>query len=203
MQDAAFDPTKDITLEGKAVKLVPLQREHAPLLWAAMKDHAEEIFRWIPYPMRTEQDSSRFIDNVLGEHQRGLSVPFATIDRASGKMAGSTRFMAIDVPNRHVEIGSTWIAPQWQRTAVNTEAKYLMLRHAFETWKCLRVEFKTDSMNERSRNAILRLGAKEEGTFRNHMVTWSGRIRHSVYFSIIDSEWPEVKSRLESRMARG
>ena len=91
----------------------------------------------------------------------------------------------------------------WQRTAVNTEAKFLMLRHAFETWKCMRVEFKTDSMNEKSRAAILRLGAKEEGTFRNHMVTWSGRIRHSIYFSIIDSEWPEVKRRLESRMARG
>lgn len=203
MQDSAFDPTKDITLEGKYVKLVPLQCEHAPLLWEAMKDHAEEIFRWIPYLMRTEEDSSRFVENVLGEHQRGVSVPFATIDRASGKMVGSTRFMAIDVPNRHVEIGSTWIAPAWQRTAVNTEAKYLMLRHAFEIWKCMRVEFKTDSMNERSRTAILRLGAKEEGTFRNHMVTWSGRIRHSVYFSIIDSEWPEVKSRLEARMARG
>lgn len=203
MQDSTFDPTKDITLEGKAVRLVPLQREHAPLLWDAMKDHAEDIFRWIPYLMRTEQDSSRFIENVLGEHQRGISVPFATIDRASGKMAGSTRFMAIDVPNRHVEIGSTWISPAWQRTAVNTEAKFLMLRHAFETWKCMRVEFKTDSMNEKSRAAILRLGAKEEGTFRNHMVTWSGRIRHSIYFSIIDSEWPEVKRRLESRMARG
>src|ERR1041384_1312292 len=203
MQAATFDPTKDITLEGKAVKLVPLKREHAPLLWEAMKDHAEDIFRWIPYPMRTEEDSSKFIANVLAEHQRGLSVPFATIDRSSGKIAGSTRFMAIDVPNRHVEIGSTWIAPAWQRTAVNTEAKYLMLRHAFETWKCMRVEFKTDSMNEKSRTAILRLGAKEEGTFRNHMVTWNGRIRHSVYFSIIDSEWPEVKSRLEERMTRG
>jgi RimJ/RimL family protein N-acetyltransferase len=181
---------------------VPLQREHAPLLWEAMKDHAEQMFRWIPYPMRTAEDSSRFIDLVLGEHQRGVSVPLATIDKSSGKMAGSTRFMAIDVANRHVEIGSTWIAPAWQRTGVNTEAKYLMLRHAFEAWKCMRVEFKTDSMNEKSRTAILRLGAKEEGTFRNHMVTWSGRIRHSVYFSIIDTEWPEVKSRLEARMAR-
>ena len=202
MQDSAFDPSKDITLEGKVVKLVPLKREHAPFLWGAMKDHAEEIFRWIPYPMRTEEDSSRFIESVLGEHQKGSSVPFATIDRISGEMAGSTRFMAIDVANRHVEIGSTWIAP-WQRTPVNTEAKYLMLRHAFESWKCMRVEFKTDSMNEKSRTAILRLGAKEEGTFRNHMVTWNGRIRHSIYFSIIDTEWPEVKKRLEARMARG
>ncbi|HEY6181179.1 MAG TPA: GNAT family protein [Terriglobales bacterium] len=198
----AFVPTP-VILEGKFVRLEPLRKEHGPLLWEAMKDHAEEIFRWIPYPMRMPEDSSRFIENVLGEQQRGLSVPFATIDQESGRMAGSTRFMAIDAANRHVEIGSTWIAPAWQRTAVNTEAKYLMLRHAFEAWKCMRVEFKTDSMNEKSRTAILRLGAKEEGTFRNHMVTWNGRIRHSVYFSIIDSEWPEVKNRLEERITRG
>lgn len=202
MHDFSFDPTKDITLEGRAVRLVPLQREHGPLLWDAMKDHAEDLFRWIPYPMRTAEDSARFIELVLGEHQRGASVPFATIERNSGKMAGSTRFMSIDAANRHVEIGSTWIAPAYQRTAVNTEAKYLMLRHAFETWKCLRVEFKTDSLNEKSRTAIARLGAKEEGTFRNHMVTSTGRIRHSVYFSIVDTEWPEVKRRLEERMAR-
>ncbi len=198
----AFVPTP-VTLEGKSVRLEPLRRDHAPLLWDVMKDHANELFRWIPYPMQTAEDSARFVDLVLGEQQRGLSVPFATIERSTGKMAGSTRFMAIDAANRHVEIGSTWIAPAWQRTAVNTEAKYLMLQHAFETWKCLRVEFKTDSLNEKSRTAIQRLGAKEEGTFRNHMVTWNGRIRHSVYFSIIDSEWPEVKSRLEVRMARG
>ena len=168
-----------------------------------MKDHAEELFRWIPYPMRSAEDSARFVQLVLAEHKRGASVPFATTERKSRQVVGSTRFMSIDAANRHVEIGSTWIAPAWQRTAVNTEAKYLMLRHAFEVWKCLRVEFKTDSLNEKSRNAILRLGAKEEGTFRNHMVTWSGRIRHSVYFSIVDSEWPEVKSRLEARLAQG
>ena len=203
MSDSSFDPTKDVALEGQAVRLVPLQREHGPLLWDAMKDHAEDLFRWIPYPMKTLEDSARFIEQVLGENRRGTSVPFATIERNSGRIAGSTRFMSIDVANRHVEIGSTWIAPAWQRTAVNTEAKYLMLRHAFETWKCLRVEFKTDSLNEKSRNAILRLGAKEEGTFRNHMVTSTGRIRHSVYFSIVDAEWLEVKGRLEARMARG
>jgi RimJ/RimL family protein N-acetyltransferase len=203
MHDSTFDPTKDITLEGRAVRLVPLQREHAPKLWDVMKDHAEDLFRWIPYPMKTTEDSTRFIELVLAEHQRGVSVPFATIECSSGKIAGSTRFMSIDVTNRHVEIGSTWIAPAFQRTAVNTEAKYLMLRHAIETWKCLRVEFKTDSLNEKSRTAISRLGAKEEGTFRNHMVTSTGRIRHSVYFSIVDTEWPDVKRRLEERIARG
>jgi RimJ/RimL family protein N-acetyltransferase len=99
-----------------------------------------------------------------------------------------------------VEIGSTWIAPAWQRTAINTEAKYLMLRHAFETWGCIRVELKTDALNQRSRDAILRIGAKEEGTLRKQLVTWTGRVRDSVYFSILEQEWPEVKARLEARM---
>ena len=106
--------------------------------------------------------------------------------------------MNMDLANRKVEIGSTWVAPRWQRTAVNTEAKYLMMRHAFEVWKCLRVELKTDALNQRSRAAILRLGAKEEGTLRKHMLTWNGRQRDSVYFSILDTEWPQVRSRLES-----
>jgi len=106
--------------------------------------------------------------------------------------------MNIDRANRHVEIGSTWIAPAWQRTAVNTEAKFLMLRHAFEVWQYTRVELKTDALNQKSRAAILRIGAREEGTLRRHVVTWTGRVRDSVYFSILDSEWPEVKARLEA-----
>ena len=190
-----------ITLEGQFVRLAPLQMEHGSQLWDVMKNDAEEIFRWIPYLMRTAEDAQRFVESVLDEQQRGASLPFVTVEGRSGKIVGSTRFMNIDAVHRHVEIGSTWIAPPWQRTAVNTEAKYLMLRHAFETWKCMRVEFKTDLMNERSREAILRLGAKEEGTFRKHMLTWSGRIRDSVYFSIIDTEWPEVKARLEAKLS--
>src|SRR5581483_4809410 len=110
--------------------------------------------------------------------------------------------MNMDLLNRKVEIGSTWIAPAWQRTSVNTEAKYLMLRHAFENWKCLRLELKTDAMNQRSRQAILRLGAKEEGVLRKHMLCWDGRQRDSVYFSILDTEWPEVKARLEQKLAQ-
>jgi RimJ/RimL family protein N-acetyltransferase len=110
--------------------------------------------------------------------------------------------MNMDLTNRKVEIGSTWIAPQWQRTVINTEAKYLMLRHAFETWNCMRVELKTDALNQRSRRAILRLGAKEEGTLRKHMVCWDGRQRDSIYFSILDTEWPEVKGQLEQRLAQ-
>ncbi len=108
--------------------------------------------------------------------------------------------MNIDGPNRRVEIGATWIAKPWQRTAINTEAKYLMLRHAFETLGCIRVELKTDALNQKSRDAILRIGAKEEGTLRQHMITSTGRLRDSVYFSILDSEWPKVKADLEARL---
>jgi RimJ/RimL family protein N-acetyltransferase len=128
-------------------------------------------------------------------------VVFATLERSSGQVVGSTRFMNIDRANRRVEIGSTWIAPAWQRTAVNTEAKYLMLRHAFEVWGCMRLELKTDALNQKSRNAILRIGAQEEGTLRRHLVTWTGRVRDTVYFSILDDEWANVKSALESRLA--
>jgi RimJ/RimL family protein N-acetyltransferase len=110
--------------------------------------------------------------------------------------------MNIDQANRRVEIGATWIAAPWRRTAVNTEAKYLMLRHAFETLGCIRVELKTDSLNQRSRNAIRRIGAAEEGTLRQHMITWSGRLRDSVYFSVLDSEWPSVKRDLEQKLSR-
>jgi N-acetyltransferase len=110
--------------------------------------------------------------------------------------------MNIDVPNRRVEIGATWIAQPWQRSAINTEAKYLMLRHAFEALQCVRVELKTDALNQQSRHAILRIGAREEGILRQHMVTWSGRLRDSVYFSVLDSEWPGVKAALEARLAQ-
>jgi len=150
--------------------------------------------------MESFEDFSAFNRYVLDEQRRGLTVPFATFEQSSGRIAGTTRYMNIDFPNRKVEIGSTWIAPKWQRTAMNTEAKYLMLRHAFDVWRCLRVELKTDSRNQRSREAILRLGAKEEGTLRKHMVTWNGRERDSVYFSILDTEWPEVSARLKTRM---
>jgi len=161
----------------------------------------EDIFRWIPYPMKTPEDFRKMIDKILDEQERGESVAFATVEKNSGQAIGSTRFMNIDRSNRRVEIGSTWIVPAWQRTAINTEAKYLMLRQAFEAWKCIRVELKTDALNQKSRKAILRIGAKEEGTLRQHLVTWSGRVRDTVYFSILDNEWPEVKAGLEGRLA--
>lgn len=190
-----------VTLEGSVVRLEPIRGEHAALFWDVAKDDLELIFRWIPYSLKTREDFTRLVEKALAEQERGDSVAFATVERASGRVIGSTRFMNIDRHNRRVEIGSTWIAPAWQRTAVNTEAKYLMLRHAFEVWGCARVELKTDALNQPSRNAILRIGAREEGTLRRHVVTWTGRIRDSVYFSILDDEWPAVKTRLEARMA--
>jgi len=197
----SLDIRLPLTLEGSVVRLEPIRPDHAQLFWEIAKNDAEEIFRWIPYSMRTPEDFRKLVDKVFAEQERGESVAFATVDRKSGKTAGSTRFMNIDRANRRVEIGSTWIIPAFQRTAVNTEAKYLMLRHAFETWRCIRVELKTDALNEKSRNAILRIGAKEEGTLRRHVITWTGRVRDSVYFSILDHEWPIAKAKLEARLA--
>jgi RimJ/RimL family protein N-acetyltransferase len=186
-----------LTLEGSIVRLEPIRPEHAELFWSVAKDNVDEIFQWIPYRMKSQEDFQQVVAKALDEQERGESVVFATVERSSGRVIGSTRFMNIDRLNRRVEIGSTWIAPAWQRTAVNNEAKYLMLRHAFEVWQCIRVELKTDALNQRSRNAILRIGAKEEGTLRRHVITWTGRVRDSVYFSILDNEWPEAKAKLE------
>lgn len=189
-----------VTLEGSVIRLEPIRRDHIELFWQAAKDALDDIFQWIPYRMKTFEDFERLVEKARGEQERGESVVFATVERKSGRVIGSTRFMNIDRANRWVEIGSTWIAPQWQRTAVNTGAKYLMLRHAFEIWGCFRVELKTDALNQKSRKAILRIGAKEEGTLRKHVITWTGRVRDSVYFSILDTEWPEVRTRLEERL---
>lgn len=191
-----------MTLEGTHVRLEPLRPEHATLFWEVARDSLDELFEWVPYRLRSLADFRDFNRHVLAEQARGLSLPFAILVRQGQEIAGTTRFMNMDLANRKVEIGSTWITPRWQRTAINTEAKYLMLRHAFEVWKCLRVELKTDALNQRSRAAILRLGAKEEGTLRKHVVTWTGRPRDSIYFSILDDEWPAVKAGLERKLAR-
>lgn len=187
-----------VTLEGRHVRLEPLSRAHRDALIAVGLD--EELWRWIPDPVRTPQEMAAYLEIALADQARGVSLPFAIVEKKSGQVIGSTRYANIERAHRRVEIGWTWVARQWQRTAANTECKYLLLRHAFETLGSMRVELKTDSLNEKSRNAILRIGAKQEGVFRNHMITASGRIRHSIYFSIIDSEWPEVKSRLEEKL---
>jgi RimJ/RimL family protein N-acetyltransferase len=195
--DIAIEP---VVLEGEHVRLEPLTRDHVARLIEI--GAGTDIFTWYTHPVRTADDMRGFVDTALREQAAGLTVPFATVSRADGLAIGSTRFANIDRAHRRAEIGWTWIAPAWQRSAVNTEAKYLMMRHAFGVWGLNRVEFKTDSLNERSRAALLRIGAMEEGTLRNHMVTASGRLRHSVMYSVTREEWPGVRGGLERRLGK-
>lgn len=189
---------ESVTLAGEHVQLEPMLEAHHAALAEVGLD--EDLWKWIPVPVRTPEEMKAYVDAALAEQARGASLPFTIVERATGNVIGSTRYANIERIHRRVEIGWTWVARPWQRTAVNTECKYMLLKHAFETLGCIRVELKTDSLNERSRAAILRIGAKEEGVFRNHMITASGRIRHSVYFSVTDSEWPVVKRRLEEKL---
>src|SRR5512141_1776451 len=189
-----------ITLDGQRVRLEPLSIDHLAALCEV--GLVEEIWRWTTSLVLTPSDMRRYVEAALQEQAERKALPFVTIDKALNKVVGSTRFGNIERTHRRAEIGWTWINPQWQRSYINTEAKYLMLRHAFETWQCIRVELKTDSLNEKSRTAMLRIGAKEEGTLRNHMITYTGRYRHSVYFSFIESEWPQVKANLQQKIAQ-
>jgi N-acetyltransferase len=186
-------------LEWRLVRLEPVRLDHAATLWRV--GAYEEIWRYIPYAMRSEDDMRTFIAAELRKQEAGLTLCFATIAKARQQPIGSTSYLNIDRQHRRLEIGGTWITPSWQRTAVNTEAKYLQLSHAFELLGCIRVEFETDSLNIKSQRALARIGAVEEGTFRNHMVMPDGRRRHSVYFSIVDSDWPSVKAHLEQLMS--
>jgi N-acetyltransferase len=188
-----------VTLEGRHVRLEPVNLAHVPALWRV--GAYEDIWRYIPYAVHSEEEMRASIESELAKQQAGSVVRFATIAKAIEQPVGSTSYLNIDRQHRRLEIGGTWITPAWQRSPINTEAKYLQLRHAFETLGCIRVEFKTDSLNTKSRQALARIGAVEEGTFRNHMVMPSGRIRHSVYFSITNEDWPAVKAHLEELMA--
>ena len=189
---------KPLTLEGKYVRLAPLKLSHLNELYEAASD--KSLWLWTINVVENREDMLRYIETALGEFERKISLPFVTIEKSSGKIIGSTRFGNLDARHRKAEIGWTWINPRWQRTNVNTEAKLLMLTHAFEIWKCVRVELKTDVLNEKSRTAIRRLGAKEEGVLRQHQITDAGRFRDTVYFSIIDSEWHSVKDDLQSKL---
>ena len=191
---------RPVTLEGAYVSLEPLTLEHHSALCRVGLD--EDLWRWTTAQITTPEEMRAYVETALEDERRGLSLPFVIVLKSSGQPVGSTRFGNIDRLNRRLEIGWTWVAQAWQRTPANTEAKYLMLRHAFETLGAIRVEFKTDSLNERSRRALLRIGAVEEGTLRNHMITSTGRFRHSVYFSVIDSEWPAVGAALAEKLAR-
>ncbi len=189
-----------VVLQGSHVRLEPLRLEHQVDLCEVAFD--EDLWRWTTVDVRTPDDLRRYIDVALHEQAIGVALAFATVDLRTGKAVGSTRFAAIERAHRRVEIGWTWLGRSFQRTALNTEAKYLMLRHAFETLGCIRVELKTDALNTRSRAAILRLGALEEGTLRKHLVTDRGRIRDTVYYAIVDDEWPAVKKALEEKLGR-
>ncbi len=168
-----------VTLEGQVVRLEPLSLDHVAALSEIGLDPS--IWTYVVSVMRNADDMRAYVEEALRGQAQGKMLPFATIERASGQVVGSTRYDEIDVKHRTLEIGWTWINPRWQRTAINTEAKYLMLRHAFETLHCMRVQLRTDSLNDRSHQAILRLGAKPEGLFRNHKIMPSGRIRHSLF----------------------
>jgi RimJ/RimL family protein N-acetyltransferase len=189
-----------ITLEGRHVRLEPLTRDHLEALWSVADD--PDLWRFTLTRIGTRDELAAYVDAALADQALGTALPFTTIDRASGRVAGSTRFISVSERDRRVEIGHTFVGGAFQRTAVNTEAKYLMLRHAFEAWGCVRVELRTAAKNERSRAAIRRLGAVEEGILRRHARMHDGTWRDTVFYGVIDSEWPAVRARLEGMLAR-
>ncbi|SAL13490.1 GCN5-related N-acetyltransferase [Caballeronia terrestris] len=199
MNDNAASPLQPVLI-GKTVELRPLQREHAPDLLRAAADG--ELWNMkltvVPGPDTIEQ----YIAKALEGRDAGTVMPFVIVMRDSGRAVGSTRFWKIDRVNRKLEIGHTWLGESMQRSGVNTEAKFLLLAHAFEVMRSVRVQFTTDELNEKSRTAILRIGAKQEGIVRHERIMPDGRVRNSVRFSIIDSEWPDVKAMLLAKMAR-
>ncbi len=188
-----------VTLEGKSVRLEPLRLSHSAELFAI--SHDIDIWRYMSHPQpNTQVEMDGWITVALEAQEAGQQVPFVTIERHSGRLVGSTRYLNIMLQDRGLEIGSTWLAPEFRRTRINTECKYLLLRHAFETLGAIRMQFKTDSRNVTSQRAIERLGARKEGVLRNHMIMPDGYYRHSVYYSIIDAEWPTIKTCLEAFM---
>jgi RimJ/RimL family protein N-acetyltransferase len=189
-----------VTLEGRIVRLEPLRLDHVPQLAEVGLD--PEIWRWTIARPASEADLRTWAAAAILARDGGSELPFATIDVASGRPIGSTRYLNHVPEHRRVEIGWTWIAPAWQRSGANREGKLLLLDHAFERLGCRRVEFKTDSNNEASRAALLGIGATFEGVFRKHIVTPGDGVRHSAWYSIIDDEWPRIRTRLEASLRR-
>ena len=188
-----------ITLEGPGIVLRPLQYADADALVHAAADGELWNLTVTVVPSASTVDS--YLKKALDGRESGTVMPFVIVLKKTGEVIGSTRFWKIDPLNRKLEIGSSWISARFQKTFVNTEAKYLMLRHAFEVLDCVRVQFTTDENNQKSRNAILRLGARQEGIVRHERIMPDGRKRNSVRFSIIDDEWPEVRLNLEQKLA--
>lgn len=188
------------SLSGRSVRLTPLRMEHLDALCAVGLE--PRLWRATTLRVGTRGEMEAYVRTALAAQEHGTALPFAILDRATGSIIGSTRFHSIDFAHRHLEIGYTWLGLPWQRTAANTESKYLMLRHAFESMRCLRVEFRADAENEPSRRALARIGAREEGTLRAFRISAHRGVRDLVVYSIIDSEWPGVRARLEAKLNR-
>ena len=185
---------KPVVLEGEHVRLEPMNQDHAQGLYNRGRSAADWAF--MPRACFVDQaDTRHWIDEALSQDNQ---LPFAIIEKQKNRVVGSTRYLNIRQEHRSLEIGWTWLGQEWLRTGVNTEAKFLLLRHAFERLGCIRVEFKTDERNQRSQRALERIGATREGVLRNHMIVQGGFYRNSVYFSVIEEEWPAVRERLES-----
>ena len=192
---------KPVILQGKYVRLEPMTEAHAPAL--AQLGVGQPFWDFMVYGrMETVDDMREWVQDILARAEKGTDVPFVAIHSDSGHVAGASRYMNIIPKDRGLEIGGTWYGPEYQRTVVNSECKYLLLQHAFEKLGCIRVQLKTDLRNERSQRAIERLGAVKEGVLRNHMILPDGYYRHSVYYSILDTEWTAVKKRLEEMLNR-
>ena len=187
-------PLERVTLDGRLVRLEPLSRDHLDGLAEVAFDPA--LWRWTPAGAVDRPRLEAWLDAAIANREAGSELPFATIDLASGRPIGSSRYLSIVPEHRRLEIGWTWVARAFQRSGVNREAKLLMLEHAFERIGCQRVEFKTNALNEQSRAALLGIGATFEGIFRKHMLGGDGEVRDSAYYSVTDDEWPAVKERL-------
>ncbi len=195
------DWIQPLILQGKHVRLEPLSEAHIPGLTKV--GAGRDFWDFMLYgDIKTEADMRNWVLDIMERAKKRTDLPFAVIHLESGRAAGATRYLNIMPKDRGLEIGGTWYGLDFQRTAVNTECKYLLLKHAFEELKCIRVQLKTDSRNERSQKAIERIGAKKEGVLRNHMILPDGRYRDSVFYSILDTEWNGVKIRLEEMLGR-
>lgn len=194
----SFYPSPMVTLEGLMVRLVPMEMSHAPRLFEIAG--GTDLWEWFPESIKSSADMTNVVGAALRARELGTALPFVIVDRATNEIAGSTRFFAPVPKDRRTELGWTWIGPKWQRSGINLESKYLMLTYAFEVLNCNRVELKTDSRNMKSQRAMTNLGLTREGVLRSHMITHSGHSRDSVYFSAIQSEWPDFKLALQKKI---
>ncbi len=191
---------KPVELIGQRAKLIPMEAGQTKQLFEAGR--SQEIWSYMPINVQKYEDMERLVREALMSKEKGVDFPFVIIDQETDRIVGSTRFLDISIPNRNLEIGWTWYNPEVWRTRMNTECKYLLLRHCFEQLSTVRVQLKADARNTRSLKAIERIGGVQEGTLRRHRILEDGFIRDTVYFSIIAEEWPEAKAKLEGFLQR-